>query len=50
MAANLARALALADGAINIKAGTNEGLGYLGRGEGIAAWATVLAVRIPSGH
>lgn len=46
MAANLASALGLAPGAINVKAGTNEGLGYLGRGRGIAAWATVLARRL----
>ena len=47
MAANLARALDLPAGSINVKAGTNEGLGHLGRREGIAAWATVLAVRGP---
>ena len=47
MAANLAAALGLPPGAINLKAGTNEGLGHLGRGEGIAAWATVLATRLP---
>ena len=47
MAENLARALELPAGAINVKAGTNEGMGHLGRQEGIAAWATVLADRLP---
>lgn len=30
---------------VNVKCGTNEGLGHLGRGEGVAAHAVVLAVR-----
>jgi 2-C-methyl-D-erythritol 2,4-cyclodiphosphate synthase len=33
-------------GVINIKAKTNEGMGFLGRGEGIAAYAVCLLKRI----
>jgi 2-C-methyl-D-erythritol 2,4-cyclodiphosphate synthase len=33
-------------GVINIKAKTNEGMGFLGRGEGIAAYAVCLLQRI----
>lgn len=33
---------------VNIKAKTNEGLGYLGRSEGIAASAVALLARIPA--
>jgi 2-C-methyl-D-erythritol 2,4-cyclodiphosphate synthase len=33
-------------GAMNIKAKTNEGMGFLGRGEGIAAYAMCLLRRI----
>ena len=40
MQANLARVLGIADTAVGISAGTNEGLGYLGRGEGITVIAT----------
>jgi len=42
MAANIAADLALAPAAVNLKAKTNEGLGYLGRKEGIAANVVVL--------
>jgi len=42
MAANLAADLDTAAGCINIKATTTERLGFLGRGEGIAASAAVL--------
>jgi 2-C-methyl-D-erythritol 2,4-cyclodiphosphate synthase len=42
MASNIARTLSLETLDINIKAGTNEGLGFLGRGEGIAAQAVTL--------
>ena len=42
MIANIANDLALAVSSINIKAKTNEGLGHLGRQEGIAANVIVL--------
>ncbi len=36
MAANIARTLNIPEAAINIKAKTNEGMGFVGRGEGVA--------------
>ena len=38
----IARRLTLNDDSVNIKATTNEGLGFIGKGEGIACYATVL--------
>ena len=42
MVANIAADLGIASGRVNIKAKTNERLGYLGREEGIAAEAVAL--------
>jgi len=45
MVANVAADLGVAAGQVNIKAKTNEKLGYLGREEGIAAEAVALLMR-----
>lgn len=46
MVANVAADLQVDAGCVNIKAKTNEGLGYLGRREGIAATVVALLARI----
>ena len=45
MCANVAADLGVSVGQVNIKAKTNEKLGYLGREEGIAAEAVALLLR-----
>ena len=45
MRANIAADLGLPLDRVNVKAKTNEKLGYLGRGEGIEAQAAVLLIR-----
>jgi 2-C-methyl-D-erythritol 2,4-cyclodiphosphate synthase len=45
MVRNVAADLGVAENAVNIKAKTNEGLGYLGRKEGIAATVVALLAR-----
>ncbi len=44
MEERLAAALGLAAGAVNVKASTGEGIGFVGREEGVAALATVTVV------
>lgn len=46
MVSNIAEDLGLEACCVNIKAKTNETLGYLGRGEGIATQAVALLVRV----
>ena len=47
MGARLADALGVEPRCVNVKATTNEGMGFVGRGEGIAVVASVLVEREP---
>jgi 2-C-methyl-D-erythritol 2,4-cyclodiphosphate synthase len=49
MRAATAKALNVAEAAVSIKAKTNEGMGWLGRGEGVAALAVATVERAASG-
>lgn len=45
MAQNISEALELDLGSINVKATTEEGLGFTGKKEGIASWASVTIIQ-----
>lgn len=47
MQARMAEVLGVAPSAVSIKAKTNEGMGFLGRGEGIAVMAVATLIAIP---
>ena len=46
MRAKLAEALGLEPGEVNLAASTTEGLGFVGREEGMAAWVTAVIARL----
>lgn len=48
MRANIASDLGLEPAVVSVKASTNEGLGFIGRGEGVAAHAVVMLEQRPA--
>jgi 2-C-methyl-D-erythritol 2,4-cyclodiphosphate synthase len=42
MVSNLARVLKIPENCVSIKAKTNEGMGFVGRNEGVAVFATAM--------
>jgi len=46
MAQNIARELGISTGDVSLKAGTNEGMGFVGEGQGMAAQAVALVERM----
>jgi len=48
MKSNISRHLKIPSSQVNVKATTNEGMGFIGRGEGVAAYAVVLLQQHPS--
>jgi 2C-methyl-D-erythritol 2,4-cyclodiphosphate synthase len=45
MVKNIASALDIAESAVNIKAKTNEGMGFVGRNEGVAVFAVATIIK-----
>lgn len=46
MAQNIAKELELSPGDVSVKAGTNEGMGFVGEGKGMAAQAVALVEKV----